>query len=50
MGIFAANLGSSLEKYFDVMFYIANWGTWQLMFRFPKQLVNLEWFRPLRDR
>ncbi len=35
-----------LEKYFDVMFYIANWGTWQLIFRFPKQLVNLKWFRP----
>lgn len=35
-----------LEKYFDVMFYIANWGTWQLMFRFPKKLVNLDWFRP----
>lgn len=28
------------------MFYIANWGTWQLMFRFPKSLVNLDWFRP----
>ena len=35
-----------LEKYFDVMFYIANWGTWKLMFRFPKSLVNLTWFRP----
>lgn len=35
-----------LEKYFDAMFYIANWGTWQLMFRFPKALVNLQWFRP----
>lgn len=35
-----------LEKYFDAMFYIANWGTWKLMFRFPKKLVNLNWFRP----
>ena len=35
-----------LEKYFDAMFYIANWGTWQLMFRFPKKLVNLKWFQP----
>ena len=25
-----------LVKYFDAMFYIANWGSLQLMFRFPK--------------
>jgi hypothetical protein len=29
-----------LTQYFDVMFYIANWGSWQLMFRFPKGLVD----------
>jgi len=45
-GDFRGKPGVILEQYFDVMFYIANWGTWQLMFRFPKQLVNLEWFRP----
>ena len=31
-----------LEKYFDAMFYIANWGTIQLMLKFPKALVNLQ--------
>ena len=45
-GDFRGNPEVILEKYFDVMFYIANWGTWQLMFRFPKKLVNLQWFRP----
>ncbi len=28
-----------LIKYFDAMFYIANWGSLQLMFRFPKGLM-----------
>ncbi|MCA1991426.1 MAG: hypothetical protein LDL41_05175 [Coleofasciculus sp. S288] len=31
-----------LAKYFDAMFYIANWGTQQLMFRFPKSLLDFE--------
>jgi len=31
-----------LVKYFDAMFYIANWGTLQLMFRFPKHLIDVE--------
>ena len=31
-----------LEKYFDAMFYIANWGTIQLMLKFPKSLVKLQ--------
>ena len=31
-----------LVKYFDAMFYIANWGTLQLMFRFPKGLIDVE--------
>jgi hypothetical protein len=35
-----------LAKYFDMMFYIANWGTWRLMFRFPKAVVNPDWFQP----
>jgi hypothetical protein len=35
-----------LSKYFDVMFYIANWGTWQLMFKFPQKLVSKKWFEP----
>ena len=35
-----------LTKYFDVMFYIANWGTWRLIFRFPKAIVDPKWFQP----
>ena len=35
-----------LATYFDVMFYIANWGTWQLIFRFPKAIVNPQRFQP----
>ncbi|HEY9625998.1 MAG TPA: hypothetical protein V6C84_01745 [Coleofasciculaceae cyanobacterium] len=35
-----------LTQYFDMMFYIANWGTWQLMFRFPKAIVQPKWFQP----
>ena len=31
-----------LARYFDAMFYIANWGSCQLMFRFPKNSLNLE--------
>ncbi|MCC5899842.1 MAG: hypothetical protein JJU32_18225 [Phormidium sp. BM_Day4_Bin.17] len=35
-----------LAKYFDAMLYIANWGTWQVMFRLPKALVDPAWFKP----
>jgi hypothetical protein len=35
-----------LTQYFDMMFYIANWGTWQLVFRFPKAIVDPKWFQP----
>ncbi|NER93799.1 MAG: hypothetical protein F6J86_08140 [Symploca sp. SIO1B1] len=35
-----------LTQYFDIMFYIANWGTWRLMFRFPKAIIDLKWFQP----
>ncbi|MEG5057356.1 hypothetical protein QUB60_21090 [Microcoleus sp. A2-C5] len=31
-----------LIKYFDAMFYIANWGSLKLMFRFPKGLIDIE--------
>jgi hypothetical protein len=34
-----------LIKYFDAMFYIANWGSLQLMFRFPKGLIDVEQMR-----
>jgi len=30
-----------LVRYFDAMFYIANWGSCQLMFRFPKKLLDM---------
>lgn len=33
-----------LVDYYDAMLYLANWGSRQLMFRFPKALVNVaEW-------
>jgi len=35
-----------LTQYFDMMLYIANWGTWQLMFRFPKAIAHPERFQP----
>jgi hypothetical protein len=31
-----------LAEYYDAMLYLANWGSRQLMFRFPKALVDLE--------
>lgn len=35
-----------VAQYFDAMLYMANWGTWQLIFRFPKPLVDPAWFDP----
>lgn len=35
-----------LTQYFDMMFYIANWGTWQLLFRLPRAIVDPQWFQP----
>jgi hypothetical protein len=29
-----------VEKYFDAMFYIANWGTRRLIFKIPNELAN----------
>jgi hypothetical protein len=31
-----------LEKYFDAMFYIANWGTTQLVFKLPNNLIDIK--------
>jgi hypothetical protein len=45
-GDFWGSAEAVLTKYFDAMLYMANWGTWQLMFRFPKSLINLKLFRP----
>ncbi len=33
---------SVLEKCFDAMLYMANWGSYQLAFRFPKSAVNIQ--------
>ena len=35
-----------LAEYFDAMLYITNWGTRQLMFRFPKTAVDREALEP----
>ncbi|MCP5097980.1 MAG: hypothetical protein GY943_20725, partial [Chloroflexi bacterium] len=35
-----------LAKYYDVLFYIANWGSVQLAFRFPKGLIDVDAIRP----
>ena len=39
---FPANPQKILAQYFDAMYYIANWGTQQLMFRLPKSLIDLD--------
>lgn len=31
-----------VEQYFDAMFYIANWGSKRIIFKFPKELINIE--------
>ncbi|MEM9486366.1 MAG: hypothetical protein AAGA83_22035, partial [Cyanobacteria bacterium P01_F01_bin.116] len=35
-----------VTKYFDIMFYISNWGTRQLIFRFPRAIVDPDWYEP----
>ncbi|WP_035987943.1 hypothetical protein [Leptolyngbya sp. KIOST-1] len=45
-GDFPGGPEAILAQYFDAMFYIANWGTWQFMFRFSKGLVDRTWFAP----
>lgn len=44
-GDFRGNPEKVLLQYFDAMFYIANWGSCRLMFRFPKQVLDLEQMR-----
>jgi len=41
-GDFRGDPKELLVQYFDAMFYMANWGTLQLMFRFPKALIDVE--------
>ncbi|MCB0164442.1 MAG: hypothetical protein KDI79_09460 [Anaerolineae bacterium] len=45
-GDFPGRAEDVLTRYFDAMFYIANWGSRQLMFRFPKTAVDLEQIQP----
>ncbi|WP_069789448.1 hypothetical protein A5482_016085 (plasmid) [Cyanobacterium sp. IPPAS B-1200] len=39
-GDFPANEKQILAEYFDALFYMANWGTVKLMFKFPISLVD----------
>lgn len=45
-GDFRGNPLNVLAKYYDVLLYIANWGTKQLAFRFPKAAIDLEALQP----
>lgn len=45
-GDFRGNPLQVLEKHFDAMLYIANWGSRQLAFRFPSQMIQSERFEP----
>jgi hypothetical protein len=40
-GSFRAQPGQVLEKCFDAMLYMANWGSKRLMFRFPKAAIDI---------
>ena len=35
-----------LAKHYDVMLYLANWGSKQLAFRFPKTAIDQQAFQP----
>lgn len=43
---FPADAKSILLKYFDAMLYLANWGTRQLAFRFPRSVVDPGMLKP----
>ncbi len=45
-GDFRGDPEKVLARYFDAMLYLANWGTKQLMFRFPKTLIDLKQVEP----
>jgi uncharacterized protein YhaN len=42
---FPGNPEEVLARYYDAMFYIANWGSTQLMFRFPRAALDVEGVR-----
>jgi hypothetical protein len=41
-GSFRGSPETMMERYFDAFCYLANWGTRQLMFRFPRALLDAE--------
>ncbi|OQY55592.1 MAG: hypothetical protein DRR08_33155 [Candidatus Parabeggiatoa sp. nov. 2] len=43
---FPANAEEILAQHFDAMLYMANWGTRQLMFRFPRSVIKVETLTP----
>ena len=45
-GDFRGNPQEVLDKCFDMMLYMANWGSRQLMFRFPKSLIDIAALEP----
>lgn len=45
-GDFPEEPRSILQKYFDAMLYLANWGTRQLAFRLPRSVVDPEMIEP----
>ena len=45
-GDFRSEPEKVLAQYFDLMFYIASWGSWRLTFRLPEAIANPEWFQP----
>lgn len=45
-GDFRGSPLSVLERCFDAMLYMANWGSYQLAFRFPKSAINVSELTP----
>ena len=45
-GDFGGNPLHLMEKYFDTLIYVANWGTHQLMFRVPASLLDIKAAEP----
>lgn len=45
-GNFRGDPHEILAQHFDIMYYIANWGTQQLAFRFPKSLISAQAIEP----
>jgi len=41
-GNFRGDPRAMMERYFDAFLYLANWGTRQLMFRLPREVLNAE--------